>query len=171
MCMNKRMFVIKYAWLFFVSMHLSLQLMKMFLCFLCLQVCSFICLVGYICLSLVLIAYFVSYKSIYVTLSKSFLSFFLSFSNIQNNEPDTIMTVFSIFFISKTIWFFFLKKVLIEIFDLPDILIRNISLWKSGICCIDNFNLSAVNDYEKCFKIVTRKISFQIFKKFCRWKH
>ena len=108
--MNKRMFVIKYAWLFFVSMHLSLQLMKMCLCFLCLQVCSFICLVGYICLSLVLIAYFISYKSIYVTLSKSFLSFFLSFSNIQNNQSDTIMTVFSIFFICKTIWFFKKKK-------------------------------------------------------------
>ena len=47
----------------------------------------------------------------------------------------------------------------------------NISLWKSGICCIDSFNLSAVNDYEKCFKIVTRKISFQVFTKFCRWNH
>ena len=76
------MFVIKYAWLFFVSMHLSLQLMKMCLCFLSLQVCSFICLLGYICLSLVVIVYFISYKSIYVTQSKSFLSFFLSFSNI-----------------------------------------------------------------------------------------
>ena len=50
--------------------------------FLCLQVCSFICLVGYICLSLVVIVYFISYKSIYVTQSKSFLSFFLNFSNI-----------------------------------------------------------------------------------------
>ena len=65
----------------------------------------------------------------------------------------------------------FFKKVFREIFDLPGNLIMNISLWKSGICCIDNFNLSAVNDYEKCFKIVTRKISFQVFTKFCRWKH
>ena len=65
----------------------------------------------------------------------------------------------------------FLLKVFREIFDLPGNLIVNISLWKSGICCIDNFNLSAVNDYEKCFKIVTRKISFQVFTKFCRWKH
>ena len=65
----------------------------------------------------------------------------------------------------------FFKKFFLEIFDLPGILIMNISLWKSGISCIDNFNLSAVNDYEKCFKIVTRKISFQIFTKFCRWKH
>ena len=63
------------------------------------------------------------------------------------------------------------KKFFLEIFDFPGILIMNISLWKSGICCIDNFNLSAVNDYEKCFKIVTRKISFQIFTKFCRWNH
>ena len=31
-------------------------------------------------------------------------------------------------------------------------------------------NLSAVNDYEKCFKIVTGKISFQVFTKNSRWK-
>ena len=37
---------------------------------------------GYVCLSLVVIVYFISYRSIYVTQSKSFLSFFLSFSNI-----------------------------------------------------------------------------------------
>ena len=45
-------------------------------------VCSFICLLGYICLSLVVIVYFISYKSINVTQSKTFLSFFLNFSNI-----------------------------------------------------------------------------------------
>ena len=33
MCMNKRMSVIKYVSLYFVSVHLSLQLMKMYLCF------------------------------------------------------------------------------------------------------------------------------------------
>ena len=37
---------------------------------------------GYVCLSIVLIVYFISYRSIYVTQSKPFLSFFLSFSNI-----------------------------------------------------------------------------------------
>ena len=55
---------------------------NLFMFFLCLPVCSFICLVGHICLSLVVIVYFISYKSIYVTQSKFFLSFFLSFSNI-----------------------------------------------------------------------------------------
>ena len=48
----------------FVSMHLSLQLMKMCLRFLCLQVRSFICLVVYVCLSIVVIVYLISYKSI-----------------------------------------------------------------------------------------------------------
>ena len=33
MCMNKRMSVIKDVSLYFVSMHLSLQLMKMYSCF------------------------------------------------------------------------------------------------------------------------------------------
>ena len=42
---------------------------------------------------------------------------------------------------------------------------------KNGISCIDNLNLSAVNDYEKCFEIVTGKINFQVFTKRCRWKH
>ena len=37
---------------------------------------------GYVCLSLVVIVYFISDRSIYVTQPKSFLSFFLSFSNI-----------------------------------------------------------------------------------------
>ena len=63
----------------FVSMHSSLQLMKVCLCFLCIQVCSFICLVGYVCLSIVVIVYLISYKSIYVTQSKSF---FLSNLNL-----------------------------------------------------------------------------------------
>ena len=47
----------------------------------------------------------------------------------------------------------------------------NNSLWKCGLCCIDNFNLSAVNDYEKCLKNVTGMISFQFFTKICQWKH
>ena len=47
----------------------------------------------------------------------------------------------------------------------------NNSIRKSGICSIDfNFNISAVNDSEKCFKIVTGKISFQVFTKNFRWK-
>ena len=56
-------------------------------------------------------------------------------------------------------------------FDLPTILIMNNSIWKSGVCSIYfNFNLSAVNDYEKWFKIVTGKIKFQVFTVKCRWK-
>ena len=81
------------------------------------------------------------------------------------------MTVFFLFSWFAEQFDNFFKKVFLEIFDLPGILIMNISLWKSGIFCIDNFTLSAVNDYEKCFKIVPRKISFQVFTKFCRWKH
>ena len=49
--------------------------------FMFIQVCSFICFVGYVCLSIVEIVYFILYKSIYVTQFNSFLSFFLSFSN------------------------------------------------------------------------------------------
>ena len=65
----------------------------------------------------------------------------------------------------------FLKKIVLDIFDPPGILIINSSISKRGICSIDNFNLSAVNDYEKCFKNETGKISFPVFTKIIRWKH
>ena len=55
---------------------------NVFMFFMFIRVCSFICLVEYVCLSIVVIVYFISYKSIYVTQSTSFLSFFLSFLNI-----------------------------------------------------------------------------------------
>ena len=52
----------------------------------------------------------------------------------------------------------FFKKTFLKKFGLQYILIMNI-----GIGSIDfNFNLSAVNDYENCFKIVTEKINFQV---------
>ena len=75
-CKKIRMTIIcKYAFNFATYENL-------FMFFMFIQVCSFRCLVGYVCLSIVVYVHFISYKSIYVTQSKSFLSFFLIFSNI-----------------------------------------------------------------------------------------
>ena len=96
----------------FVSKHLSLHLMKMCLCFLCLQVCSFICLVGYVCLSIVVIIHFISCKSNYVTQSKSFLSFFLSFSNILEQSTRHYSDSFFFHFLDlRNNLINFLKKI------------------------------------------------------------
>ena len=79
--MNKRMSVIKYVSINFVNMLLSLQLMKMYLCFYVYTSMQLYMFRG-VCLSLIENVYFILFKSMFVTQSKSFLSFFLSFSNI-----------------------------------------------------------------------------------------
>ena len=56
--MNKRMSEIKYVSLHFVSMHLSLQLMKMYLCFYVYTSMQIYIFRGYVCLSIVEIVYF-----------------------------------------------------------------------------------------------------------------
>ena len=169
---EKRMFVIKkYAWLLFVSMHFSLQLMKMCLCFLCLQVCSFICLVGYICLSLVVIVYFISYKSLYVNQSKSFLSFFLSFWNILEESTRNYYDSFFHFLDLQNNLIIFLKT-----FSSKNLILQVSSLWTFHFENVAYVALR-ISIYLQSMimknvqKIVTRKISFQVFTKFCRWKH